>query len=86
MDTLNKDILKQIEEHLVAGFEAHLAFSTVRTETFVPYFLGRTPLIQDRFSGDGSVFRHLASDGAKATVFEKATGHIFTALGKFCGF
>jgi hypothetical protein len=40
---------------MTVGFSANLAYSVVRTETFIPYLLGQRPLFNDRFKGGGVV-------------------------------
>lgn len=44
-----------INQAATLGFDASVPYSTVRTETFVPYWLGKDELFNDRFGGiDGS--------------------------------
>lgn len=35
------------------GFSSHLAYSTSRGAAFIPYYLNKTALLDDRFEGDG---------------------------------
>jgi urease beta subunit len=39
----------------LAGFSADLSYSVARNETFVPYLLGREPLLRDRVEGGAGV-------------------------------
>ncbi len=39
----------------LAGFSAELSYSVARNETFVPYLLGREPLLRDRVEGGSGV-------------------------------
>jgi hypothetical protein len=44
-----------VSQAATLGFDASVPYSTVRTETFVPYWLGKDDLFNDRFGGiDGS--------------------------------
>ena len=45
---------------LVLGFEQQLEFSTVRTETFVPFYRNQTALFDSCFNGDKHVITQLA--------------------------
>ena len=39
----------------LTGFSAELAYSVMRNETFVPYLLGREPLLRDRVEGGAGI-------------------------------
>lgn len=46
-----------IRQAATLGFDASVPYSSARTETFVPYWLGKAELFHDRFGGvDGSYF------------------------------
>ena len=78
-----------IEKHLVIGFDARLAFSTSRTETFWPYLRGVTPLIEDQFAGDGYFLRQVSGHAEAVGFAEKRLEFLMSfisAIGKFFGF
>jgi hypothetical protein len=79
----------RIEEALVLGFEGNLDFATVRTETFWPYFRGKTSLFDYRFDGPGQVLAQqalAASRRAAANPFRRAVDAVLGGLGKLVGF
>lgn len=76
----------RIEQELVVGFDARLAYSTARTETFLPYFLGRAPLVDDVFSGEGAYVWQKNTHQAPRSLAERWFEFFFGALGKLLGF
>lgn len=40
-----------VSQEATLGFSANLDYSTVRSDTFFPYYMGHVPLLQDRFGG-----------------------------------
>jgi hypothetical protein len=76
----------RIEQELVVGFDARLRYATARTETFLPYFLGRTPLVDDVFAGDGVYVWQKNTRSGPQSVAEKWFEFFFGALGKLLGF
>lgn len=76
----------RIEQELVVGFDARLRYATARTETFLPYFLGRTPLVDDLFAGDGVYVWQKNTRSGPRSVAEKWFEFFFGALGKLLGF
>ncbi len=77
----------KLEEQAVAGFDGALAYRAVRTETFLPYLLGRTALVDDTFEGQGLFLREgVTGAGVRAKPMERGVNGILTALGKFLGF
>jgi hypothetical protein len=60
------DAGRAISQTATLGFAADVAYSQIRTETFVPYLLGRQSLFNDRFAGDGGVYLYEETTGASA--------------------
>jgi hypothetical protein len=78
----------RIEESLVLGFEGAVDFSTARTETFWPYFRGKTSLFDYRFDGAGWVLSQQALADAlrgAANPFRRAVDAVLGGLGKLIG-
>jgi hypothetical protein len=46
---------RSIGQDQLIGFSAGIAYSTGRTETFIPYLLGREPLLKDRIAAGSGV-------------------------------
>lgn len=76
----------RIEQELLVGFDSRLQYSTARTETFLPYFLGRTPLVDDVFRGRGSYVWQKNTRRAPQTLGERSFELLFGAIGKLLGF
>lgn len=76
----------RIEQELIIGFDARLQYSTARTETFLPYFLGRTPLVDDVFRGHGSYVWQKNTQRRPRTLGERSFELLFGAIGKLLGF
>ncbi len=67
----------RLSEPIVIAFDASLSFSTVRTETFWPYYRRLVPLFDYQFEGNGLVLRQIASD---TTRMDSSTIRIFDTL------
>lgn len=76
----------RIEQELVVGFDARLDYATARTETFLPYLLGRAPLVDDVFSGKGAYLWQKNTRQTPRTPAERWFEFFFGALGKLLGF
>ncbi len=78
----------RISESVVAAFEGHLPFSTVRTETFWPYYRRKTPLFDFEFHGNGFLLRQIASPHQKQGEpgLVRLIDGIFNGLSKLLGF
>lgn len=77
----------KLEEQAVAGFDGRLGYRAVRTETFLPYLLDRTPLVDDTFEGEGLFLREgVTGAGVGASPMERGVNSLLTALGKLLGF
>lgn len=78
-----------VESHLLIGFDSRLGFSTIRTETFWPYFRNKVSLIDNQLSGKGVFLRQAVAPKKELTPLEKNFQFIsnFTSIvGKFFGF
>lgn len=76
----------KMEQHLMMGFDARLTGRVNRTEVFWPYLWGRTPLVDDEFSGPYLFFWQKAGTKESTNPAVKAFNAIFSALGKLLGF
>jgi hypothetical protein len=81
----------RLEEPLLMGFDSGLEYAVSRTETFWPYFRGRTALFDLEFQGDGMFLRQIAPDSGNRpkTLAEKIFSGVtssFQVIGKFFGF
>ena len=78
----------RVEEARVSGYEGSLQMSTVRTETFWPYFRRRTSLFDFSFSGDGIVLYHKAISAQERrghTVVGRTIDAVLKTIGKVFG-
>ncbi len=76
----------RMEQHLVMGFDSRLDVGVNRTEVFWPYLWGRTPLVDDEFTGSHPLFWQKASGEGTRNPIAKAFDAVFSALGKLLGF
>lgn len=76
----------KMEQNLVMGFDSRLTVGVNRTEVFVPYLWGRTPLVDDEFTGLHSLFWQKSSADGPSNPIAKMFGAVFSALGKLFGF
>lgn len=76
----------RLSESILIAFETSLSFSTVRTETFWPYYRRLVPLFDYEFQGDGAAIRQTAPDMKR---IESPTVRIFDSvlngIGKLLG-
>lgn len=77
---------QRIEQELVVAFDARLAYGTARTETFLPYLLGRTPLVDDVFVGHGVYLWQKNTRRQTRNVAQRSFDALFGAVGKLLGF
>jgi hypothetical protein len=80
------DSRQRIEQELVVAFDAGLEYGTARTETFLPYLLGRTPLVDDVFTGRGIYLWQKNTRRHKKSFAERSFDAFFGAIGKLLGF
>ena len=76
----------RMEQHLVMGFDSQLSVGVNRTEVFWPYLWGRTPLVDDEFTGRHPFFWQKASAQGPSNPIARAFNTFFSALGKLLGF
>ncbi|GAA5130269.1 hypothetical protein GCM10023339_60450 [Alloalcanivorax gelatiniphagus] len=76
----------RMEQHLVMGFDSRLHVGVDRTEVFWPYLWGRTPLVDDEFTGSHPLFWQKASSEGARNPVARAFDAIFSAFGKLLGF
>ena len=75
-----------MEQNLVMGFDSRLAVGVNRTEVFWPYLRGRTPLVDDEFTGHHPFFWQKSSADGPSNPVARAFNTFFAALGKLLGF
>jgi uncharacterized protein (AIM24 family) len=77
-----------IEEALVLGYDSRAAFATVRTETFWPYFRGKTSLFDYRFEGRHAAIRQTTALPAarQGNPFVRTVDALLNGMGKLLGF
>ncbi len=76
----------RMEQHLVMGFDSRLHVGVNRTEVFWPYLWGRTPLVDDEFTGSESLFWQKSSVDGPRNPIAKVFDAFFSAFGKVLGF
>jgi hypothetical protein len=76
----------RMDQNLVMGFDARLAVGVDRTEVFWPYFRRKTPLVDDRFAGEGAFFWQKSSVEGPANPIARVFNTLFSAVGKLLGF
>jgi uncharacterized protein (AIM24 family) len=77
-----------VEEALVLGYDSRAAFATVRTETFWPYFRGKTSLFDYRFEGGHLAIRQTSAPAAarRGNPFVRTVDALLNGIGKLLGF
>ncbi|MCZ3386239.1 MAG: hypothetical protein LH630_04580 [Actinomycetia bacterium] len=76
----------RIEQNLVMGFDSRLTVGVNRTEVFWPYLWGRTPLVDDQFTGLHPLFWQKSSADGPSNPIAKTFDAVFSAFGKLLGF
>lgn len=76
----------RIEQAHLTAFDAHLSVSARRTETFLPYLFGKTPLVDTQFEGSGPFFWQKSPDRNARPLMERTFDLFFGSIGKFFGF
>ncbi|MDN2675793.1 hypothetical protein [Janthinobacterium sp. SUN033] len=78
---------RSISQSATLGFTTDVLYSTLRSETFVPYLRGQQALLNDRFDGDNGVYlyeetpRHGKQPGKVGSWFEGFTDAILKVFG-----
>ena len=76
----------RMEQNLVMGFDSRLTVGVRRTEVFWPYLWGRTPLVDDEFTGHDPLFWQKSTSEGPSNPIAKTFDAVFSALGKLLGF
>ena len=78
---------RSISQSATLGFSTDVRYSTLRSETFLPYLRGQQALLNDRFDGDHGVYlyeetpRHGKQPGKVGSWFEGFTDAILKVFG-----
>jgi len=78
---------RSISQSATLGFTTDVQYSTLRSETFIPYLRGQQALLNDRFDGDNGVYlyeetpRHGKQPGKVGSWFEGFTDAILKVFG-----
>lgn len=78
---------RAISQSATLGFSTDVLYSTMRSETFIPYLRGQQALLNDRFDGDNGVYlyeetpRHGKQPGKVGSWFEGLTDAILKVFG-----
>ncbi|KAB8057367.1 hypothetical protein GCN74_21005 [Janthinobacterium sp. FT14W] len=78
---------RSISQAATLGFSTNVLYSTLRSETFIPYLRGQQALLNDRFDGGDGVYlyeetpRHGKQPGNTGSWFEGATDAILKVFG-----
>ena len=78
---------RAISQSATLGFTTDVLYSTMRSETFIPYLRGQQALLNDRFDGDNGVYlyeetpRHGKQPGKVGSWFEGLTDAILKVFG-----
>lgn len=75
---------RRVNSNLTVSFSPHLKFSPMRSETFVAYLRGASPLFDDFFSGEGWAIHQQVNDGRTSGVKRVWEG-LLNAIGKVFG-
>lgn len=76
----------RMEQNLVMGFDSRLAAGVNRTEVFLPYLRGKTPLVDDEFTGGHALFWQKSTADGPANPIARTFDAFFSAVGKVFGF
>lgn len=78
---------RSISQSATLGFSTDVLYSTLRSETFIPYLRGQQALLNDRFDGENGVYlyeetpRHGKQPGKADSWFEGFTDAILKVFG-----
>jgi uncharacterized protein (AIM24 family) len=76
----------RMDQNLVMGFDSRLTVGVDRTAVFWPYLRGRTPLVDDEFTGHHPLFWQKSTGDGPSNPIAKTFDALFSVLGKFFGF
>ncbi|MCC7705043.1 hypothetical protein IGS59_22630 [Janthinobacterium sp. GW460P] len=78
---------RSISQSATLGFSTDVLYSTLRSETFIPYLRGQQALLNDRFDGDKGIYlyeetpRHGKQPGKAGSWFEGFTDALLKVFG-----
>lgn len=75
-----------MEQNLLMGFDSRLTVGVNRTEVFVPYLRGKTPLVDDEFTGCHPFYWQKSSADGPSNPIARTFDALFSGLGKLFGF
>jgi len=75
-----------IRQNATLGFSTDVAYSTVRSEPFLPYLRGQAPLLSDRFGGAGVYLYDETPGGGRQGRISRGLEGITDALLKLVGY
>ncbi len=75
-----------IDQHLTMGFDSRLVGSVRRSKAFWSYLMGRSPLVDDEFTGPYPYFWQKSNSKGPGNESVKAFNTVLTAVGKLFGF
>jgi hypothetical protein len=78
---------RSISQSATLGFSANIAYSTIRSETFLPYLMGKQALFHDHFQGESSfyVYEETPRGGKKSGSLERGFEAMTDAVLKVFG-
>jgi hypothetical protein len=76
----------KIEQPLVMGFDTRLTAGVRRTEVFLPYLFGKTPLVDDLFAGPHVFLWQKSTSVEHRNPVARTFDALFAAMGKLLGF
>ena len=76
----------KMDQNLVMGFDSRLTLGVNRTEVFWPYLRGRTPLVDDEFTGCHPFFWQKSNANGPNNPIARTFNALFSAIGKLFGF
>lgn len=76
----------RMEQNLVMGFDSRLSVGVNRTEVFWPYLWGKTPLVDDEFTGPHALFWQKSDADGSSNPIARTFNAVLSALGKLFGF
>jgi hypothetical protein len=76
----------KMDQNLVMGFDSRLSVRVNRTEVFWPYLRGRTPLVDDEFTGCHPFFWQKSTADGPRNPIARTFSALFSAVGKLFGF
>ncbi|EFQ82876.1 hypothetical protein HMPREF0063_12085 [Aeromicrobium marinum DSM 15272] len=76
----------RMEQNLMMGFDSRLSMGVNRTETFWPYLWGKTPLVDNEFTGHHQLFWQNSSADGPSNPIARVFASFTSAFSKLFGF